>query len=189
MVAMDAMQNLSPGKTEELSIFFESSFFLDDEWVLLQLDKPFRQQHPRSLAVMRDLKAWNVSSALYDFFRDAASVQLPSAPWVTRAPKDRIRHVVITNDEVSDMGEHVILYEGGAPRVDHELVLASGYVNGVYMAELPGELRPLLKNKYLFRLAFGRKARYRYLMKGEGSKEMVGNTPIAAYEELELQSW
>jgi hypothetical protein len=97
-----------------------------------------------------------VSSALYDFFRDAASVQLPSAPWVTRAPKvsfvfayvgakrfimflyqDRIRHVVITNDEVSDMGEHVILYEGGAPRVDHELVLASGYVNGVYMAELP----------------------------------------------------
>mmetsp|Transcript_36563 Transcript_36563/g.100922 ORF Transcript_36563/g.100922 Transcript_36563/m.100922 type:complete len:89 (+) Transcript_36563:4069-4335(+) len=60
MVAMDAMQNLSPGKTEELSIFFESSFFLDDEWVLLQLDKPFRQQHPRSLAVMRDLKAWNV---------------------------------------------------------------------------------------------------------------------------------
>ena len=46
-----------------------------------------------------------------------------------------------------------------------------------------------MKNKYLFRLAFGRKARYRYLMKGEGSKEMVGNTPIAAYEELELQSW
>ena len=78
-----------------------------------------------------------VSADVLEFYETAHFVRLPTEPWVYRLPEDRIKHVAITNDEVSDIGEQVLLWRGGEMGVDYDLFISSGKVDGELHLQMP----------------------------------------------------